>query len=80
MVRYEDHCVDCPAGMPCFGKSCPLVNVPVYYCDKCGEETPREDIRRMGEGDICIDCFFKMVGESHPNPYALFKKLNDIEE
>ena len=80
MVRYEDHCVDCHDSISCFSHTCRLVNVPVYYCDKCGEETPREDIRRMGEGDICIDCFFKMVGESHPNPYALFKKLNDIEE
>lgn len=80
MLRYEDHCVDCPAGMPCFGKSCPLVNVPVYYCDKCGEETLARIYAEWEKVIFVLTAFLKMVGESHPNPYALFKKLNDIEE
>ena len=34
--RIENHCVDC--GLPCLGSSCPYRNVPVDYCDDCGDE------------------------------------------
>ena len=40
MVRYENHCCDCAVpAYPCIGDSCPKVNVPVYYCDRCNNET-----------------------------------------
>lgn len=40
MVRYENHCCECAVpGYPCMGSSCPNVNVPVYYCDICNDDT-----------------------------------------
>lgn len=43
MIRYENHCCDCAVpGYPCIGDSCPYVNVPVYYCDICDNDTHAE--------------------------------------
>ena len=40
MIKYENYCCDCAVpGYPCIGNSCPNVNVPVYYCDACEDET-----------------------------------------
>lgn len=40
MIKYENHCCDCAVpGYPCIGSSCPYVNVPVYYCDICDNDT-----------------------------------------
>lgn len=55
MIKYENHCCDCAVpGYPCLGNSCPRINVPVYYCDWCNNDTYAEhDI----EGDhYCGDC------------------------
>ena len=39
MIKYENQCCSCAApGYPCMGSSCPYINVPVYYCDKCNIE------------------------------------------
>ena len=41
MIKYENYCCDCSApGYPCVGSLCPNINVPVYYCDACENETP----------------------------------------
>lgn len=55
MIRYENHCCDCAVpAYPCIGNSCPRVNVPVYYCDCCNNDTyAKYDI----EGEhYCEDC------------------------
>ena len=40
MIKYENHCCDCAVpGYPCMGKLCPNIDVPVYYCDTCGDDT-----------------------------------------
>ena len=31
MIVYEDECVCCD--LPCLGKACPYVDIPVHYCD-----------------------------------------------
>ncbi len=55
MVRYEDRCCDCAVpGYPCQGSSCPNRNVPVYYCDKCGDEL--DDIYDADGEELCEDC------------------------
>lgn len=51
MRKIENHCVGC--GLPCLGKSCRYVDVPVYYCDQCGGENAEYEID--GE-DYCEDC------------------------
>lgn len=43
MIKYENHCCDCAVpAYPCLGDSCPRVNVPVYYCDICSNDTLAE--------------------------------------
>ena len=38
MIKYEDHCCGCAVpGYPCIGSLCPNINIPVYYCDFCGD-------------------------------------------
>lgn len=40
MIKYENQCCDCAVpGYPCLGSSCPNINVPVYYCDFCNNDT-----------------------------------------
>lgn len=56
MLVYEDMCVDC--GLPCLGKSCPNRNVPVYYCDDCGDDAPLYYFE--GE-ELCLDCIEKRL-------------------
>lgn len=56
MIRYENHCCDCATGAyPCFGSSCPNINVPVPYCDECGYEI-EEDIYDVDGDELCEDC------------------------
>ena len=55
MIKYENHCCDCAVpAYPCIGDGCPNMNVPVYYCDFCDNDTCAEyDI----EGEhYCEDC------------------------
>lgn len=59
MVRYENHCCDCAVpGYPCRGSACPRVNVPVHYCDQCGEEL--EEIYDVDGEELCEDCLKDM--------------------
>ena len=58
MLRYEDNCVGCPTEMGCLGKSCPYMNVPVRYCDICGDYAK---YNLDNETDICAECARKML-------------------
>lgn len=43
MIIYENHCCDCEVqSYPCIGNTCPLLNVPTFYCDNCDEDTIAE--------------------------------------
>lgn len=43
MVKYENHCCSCAVpAYPCIADSCPFINVPVYYCDYCDNDTHAE--------------------------------------
>lgn len=56
MVRIENHCCNCATpGYPCLGPSCPETRVPVYYCDKCGEEI-YDDVYDVDGEDLCEEC------------------------
>lgn len=44
MIEYENECVGCPKEMGCFGSTCPMVNVPHIYCDKCGDEMYYDEV------------------------------------
>ena len=65
-VKYRNECVGCPPGMGCMGDACPYKNVPVYYCDECGEEIvehpPYRDYYTTDDGDhLCKHCFNKAM-------------------
>ena len=60
MTRYEDRCCDCAVpGYPCRGSSCPNRNVPVYYCNKCGDEIDG-DIYDVDGEELCEECLKNM--------------------
>lgn len=43
MLIHENQCCGCAVpGYPCLGRSCPYVDVPVYYCDCCGFDVHAE--------------------------------------
>jgi len=54
MIRRESRCVGCPPEMGCLCEGCPHYSVISCYCDSCKEET--EDIYRVEEEDLCLDC------------------------
>lgn len=57
-AKIENHCVDC--GLPCLGRSCPYRDVPVDYCDDCGNE----GIKYCIDGDdLCEDCAEERIQE-----------------
>ena len=57
MIRYENHCVGCRSmGLPCLGASCSNKNVPVYYCDTCGEELNPDEMYEVDDEDLCEEC------------------------
>lgn len=58
MLKIENQCVDC--GLPCLGNSCVYRNVPVFYCDQCGDEGADYRIDRE---DYCEDCAKKYIQE-----------------
>lgn len=53
MVRIENHCVGCET---CVFLYCELVDVPVYYCDICGEQIPYDEVQNMDDNDVCPTC------------------------
>ena len=60
MVQYEDRCCGCAVpGYPCLGSSCPNRNVPIYHCDKCGDEIDG-DIYDVDGEELCEECLKDM--------------------
>lgn len=60
-VRYEDQCCDC--GLPCLGDLCKNRNVPIWYCDECGEE--EVTLYEVDGKEVCEDCALKMLPIIH---------------
>lgn len=59
MVVHEDNCVGCPPEMGCLGNMCPYMNVPVFYCDYCGDDA---SYKIEGE-DLCEKCANNYLNE-----------------
>lgn len=59
MILHEDMCVGCPPEIGCLGETCPYKNVPVPYCDECGDIA----IYNLDGKDLCEDCFGEFVQE-----------------
>ena len=57
-IRIENHCCDCATpSYPCT-PDCPLRNVEVHYCDKCGDEL--DDIYDVDDKELCEYCLKEM--------------------
>lgn len=72
MIKYENHCCDCATpGYPCLGKNCPYIDVPVYYCDICNNETDAD--YSIEDGHYC---------EKHAKEYfkEAFEELSIVEQ
>lgn len=61
MIKYEDWCVGCSSVLdrPCLGDSCPNRNVPILYCDECGDEAL--ELFEFDGQELCIDCIKKRL-------------------
>lgn len=55
-IVFEDECVGCPPEMGCLGSVCPNKNVAHYYCDKCDEEVPPDELYEVDGEDLCAEC------------------------
>ena len=62
-IRYEDYCVGCPPERGCMGDSCRNRNVPVWYCDRCGEENV--DLYEVDREELCAECALKTLPMIH---------------
>lgn len=59
MIRYENQCVGCTSmGLFCMGSTCPNLNVPIYCCDKCGEEL--DEVYEVDGEELCEECLKDM--------------------
>ena len=63
MVRYEDQCRGCPPEMGCRGNLCQYKNVPIWICDKCGEE--EVDLYEYDGQELCEECLLQAVPKVH---------------
>ena len=59
MKKLIDECVGCTSmGLSCMGITCPNRNIPVYYCDECGEEM--EEVYEVYGEELCEECLKDM--------------------
>lgn len=64
MIKHENHCCDCAVpGYPCMGKSCPYINVQVYYCDQCDEDI-HTVVYEFEDGHYCESCVKELLREA----------------
>lgn len=56
MYVEVNECVNCPAGMGCYGDSCPQKHVVRCYCDQCKDEIYENDITVINNEHYCPIC------------------------
>ena len=56
-MRFENQCVDC--GLPCLGDACRYRNVPVYFCDECGDEVSSKNLYIYDDQELCKFCLLE---------------------
>ena len=63
-VRYENQCVGCRSmGMSCHAPQCSNYNVPIWYCDDCGDECV--DLYEVDGKELCDYCALKRLPIVH---------------
>ena len=56
MKVIENECVGCPKEMGCINSACPYIDVPHFYCDKCGDETK---LYYYNGDELCVNCLLE---------------------
>ena len=51
MKTYESDCCGCASELGCEGESCKYYRVPHWYCDRCGGQHKREELRVTDDGE-----------------------------
>ena len=62
-VKYVDECVGCPPERGCLGRACPNRNIPIWYCDECGDEGV--DLYEVDDEEVCAKCALQMLPKVH---------------
>lgn len=77
MVRIENHCTGCSdLGLPCLGRSCPNLHVPMLYCDnrKCvASFTGAERLFIVDGVHLCMDCINEIADRNGVEPEDLIE-------
>lgn len=61
-IKYENQCCDCAVpAYPCKESDCPLLRVPIYYCDYCGCNC--NSLYDIEGEQYCEDCTKKYLKE-----------------
>ena len=77
MVRFENECGGCTSvGLPCLGSSCRNLNVPRFYCDKCGWE---ETLYDWNGQELCVDCIEAELQKSVAKKNAVCEKCGKTD-
>ena len=58
-IKYENYCSDCETCSP----YCNRKHVPVWYCDRCGEENV--DLFDYDGQELCEECVLKALPMIH---------------
>nr|DAL94520.1 MAG TPA: Putative acetylornithine deacetylase [Caudoviricetes sp.] len=69
MITREKVCVSCPSEMGCAGNRCLQGYVTHWFCDNCGMEFSKYQLRRVDEGDVlCCECLGEYAQGLFPIP------------
>lgn len=72
MRRKAPFCVSCPPERGCLGRACPHRRAVTWYCDRCGAEGERSDLRMFGGEALCRDCFLDAAWENADEPQETY--------
>ena len=69
MKAYESECCGCASELGCEGESCKYYRVPHWYCDRCGGQYKREELRVTDDGEeLCEYCLAEWAMETLSEP------------
>ena len=68
MIHQEDQCVGCETCT--LGNGCPLKNVTVITCDRCGDDA----VCRIDDSDYCADCANEYLDQVFEESFTIQEK------
>ena len=77
MKQNTPFCVACPPERGCMGSACPYRRAVTWYCDRCGAEGARSDLRLLGGEALCRECFSEAAWENADEPQETYYDTED---